>query len=125
MSALATTVPVPAAAGATTLPAAWAIVRCAVLRSSTVALAVTVDGTSGVIEVDLDALGTAADLVAACTAGIAGTTGVPPDDITLVIERGQAGLSIRSGSVDPVQAALLADLVARTAERIATSRRRR
>ena len=119
MSTPTMTVPVPAAAGARMVLAAWAIVRGAVLRSSTVTLTVTVDGTSGVIEADLDAAATGADLGAACAAGIADPTDAPPDDITLVIEGEQAGLSVRVGSVDPVQVALLAGLVARTAERIA------
>ncbi|MFG1837235.1 amino acid adenylation domain-containing protein [Micromonospora sp. NPDC049175] len=113
---MSATVGVPVTVDAPTVVAAWAIVLGALRRSGTVRPAVTVDGTHRVIEADLDALGTGADLVAACAAG--GTDAVDAaDDVALVIEQGRVGLS--AGSVGPVQAALLAGLVARTAERIA------
>lgn len=122
-----TIIPVPAAtgraaAGETSVLAAWAIVRAAALRSGTVALPLRIGETTGVVRVDLDALGTGADLIAQCAAGIAAPGAAPDaplDDITLVIEPERATLSFRSGAVDPVQAHLLAGLVARTASRIA------
>ncbi|MEV4121675.1 non-ribosomal peptide synthetase [Micromonospora sp. NPDC049645] len=109
------------------LLAAWAIVRAATLRQQSLTLVLDLRGRSADVDVDLAATPTAGDLIAHCESAL---TSPPPsrpgpgaDPITLAVTgAGEAELRHRSGAADPVQVALLAGLVGRTAREISRSR---
>ncbi|WP_434740537.1 non-ribosomal peptide synthetase [Micromonospora sp. SH-82] len=103
------------------LVAAWAIVRAATLRQQALTVPVDRHGNAIDVDVDLDATPTAADLVAHCASALAASRpaghGRGVDPITLAVT-GTAELRYRAGAVDPVQAALLAELTGRAVREI-------